>query len=62
MMDKTPEDTTEILAWEVSLLLISDKAIDKLLMISIEKDLINNKKELTMTFLRDIIVGNILFW
>ena len=43
-------------AWKFSLPLMNIKVIYKLLMISIEKVLINNEKELTMTFVRDIIV------
>ena len=61
MPDKKPEDPTEILAWKVSLPLISNKVIDKLFPRSIDKGLINNKKELTMTFVRDIIVRKITF-
>ena len=57
MPDKKPEDPTEILAWKVSLTLMANKAIDKLLMKSIEKGMINDEKELTMTLVRDIIVG-----
>ena len=43
-------------AWKFSLPLMNIKVIYKLLMISIEKVLINNEKDLTMTFVRDIIV------
>ena len=56
MPNKKPEDPTEILAWKVSLTLMANKAIDKLLMKSIEKGMINDEKELTMTLVRDIIV------
>ena len=36
---------------------MSDKADNILLIRSIEKDIINDEKELTMTFVRNIIVG-----
>ena len=38
-----------------------NKAINQLLKKSIEKCLINNKKEFTMTFVRDKIVGKNMF-
>ena len=59
MPDKKPEDPTGILAWKLSLPIMSNKAIDKLLTRSIEKGPINNEKELTMNFVRDLIFGNI---
>ena len=40
--DKKTEDPTEILAWGVSLPLMTDKAIDGLFTRSIEKDMIKN--------------------
>ena len=52
-----PEDPTEVLAWEFSLPLMANKPVDQLLTISIDKGLINNEKELPMTFVRDLIVG-----
>ena len=48
--DKKPEDPTEILAWKNSLKLIANEAINKLLSASMDKGLINNEKELTITF------------
>ena len=57
MPNKKPEDPTEILSWEVSLPLMDNKAIYQLLTTSINKDLIEHEKELTMTFVRDVIVG-----
>ena len=56
MPDKKPEDPTYILAWKVSLQFFYKKAINILLMISIEISIINNKMELTMNFVRDKIV------
>ena len=52
--DKKTEEPTEILARKVSLPLMSNNEINQLLTISIEKVLIKNEKELTMTFLGDI--------
>ena len=60
MPDKKPEYPTEILAWKVSLPLMSNKLINQLLTTSIEKGLINHEKKLTMTFVRDVIFGRIL--
>ena len=57
MPNKKPEDPTEILSWEVSLPLMDNKAIYQLLTTSINKGLIEHEKELTMTFVRDVIVG-----
>ena len=57
MPDKKPEDPTDILSCKVSLPIMANKAINKLLTTSIKKGLINNEKHLTMTFLRDKIVG-----
>ena len=54
--DKKPEDPTEIFAWKVSPPIISNKAINQLLTISVDKGLINNEKDLTIIFVRDIIV------
>ena len=59
--DKKPEDPTDILAWKVSLSLMSNKTIDQFLTRSIEKGLINNDKELTMNFVRYIIIGKNTF-
>ena len=50
MPDKKPEDPTYILAWRNSLQLMANKAINQLLATSMVKGLINNEKELTMTF------------
>ena len=57
--NKKPEDPTDILAWKVSISLMSNKKIDQFITRSIEKGLINNDKELTMNFVRYIIVGKI---
>ena len=59
MPDKKPEDPTDMRAWKLSLLLKVNRAINQFLTRSIEKGLINNEKERTMTFVRDIIVGKI---
>ena len=59
--DKKPEDLTEILAWKNSLELMANEAINKLLLESTEKGLINNEKELTVTFVRGNIVGKNTF-
>ena len=59
--DKKPEDPTDILAWKNSLKLIANEAINKLLSASMDKGLINNEKELTMTFLNDKIAGKNMF-
>ena len=52
MPDKKPEDPTEILAWQNSLELMANEAINKLLSASMEKGLTNNEKNLTVTFVR----------
>ena len=57
MPNKKPDDPDEILAWKVYLPLMSNKSINQLLTISIGKGLINNEKELTMSFVRDTFVG-----
>ena len=54
MPNKIPEEPYEILAWKFSLPFMANKAIYQLHTRSIEKGLINNEKELTMTFVRDI--------
>ena len=59
MPNKKPKEPTEILAWKVSLPLMSNKEIYLLHTRSVEKGLINNEKDLTMNFVRDIIVGKI---
>ena len=59
--DKKPEDPTEILSWKNSLEIMANDAINKLLLDSIEKDLIKNEKELTVTFVRNKNYGNFLF-
>ena len=61
MTDNKPEYPTDILAWKVSLPITAKNASDQLLTISIEKGLINNEKELTMNYVRNIIVGNNMF-
>ena len=45
------------MAYKVSLKILADKAIDKFLNRSIEKDMINNEKELIVISVRDVIVG-----
>ena len=52
MPDKKPEDPTEILAWKNSIELMANEAINKFLSESMEKGLIKNEKELTVTFVR----------
>ena len=55
--DKKPEDPTEVLAWKVSLPLLSNKAIDKSLKRSIKKVMLNNEKDINMNFVIYIMVG-----
>ena len=50
--DNKPEDPTDIFPWKNSLKIMANDAINKLLLVSIEKGLINNEKELTVTFVR----------
>ena len=57
--NKKPEVPTDILSLKVSLQLMANKAINQLLTTSTEKGLTNNENELTMTFVRDKIVGKI---
>ena len=59
--NKKSEEPTDILEWKVSLSLTYKNASDQLLTIAIEKGLMNNEKELTMNFGRDIIVGRNMF-
>ena len=59
MPDNKPEDPTDILAWKNYLELTANEAINKLISASMEKGLIKNEKELSMTFVRDKIVGKI---
>ena len=61
MPDKKLEDPTEIFAWKVSPQIMANKAINKLITTSIEKGLIKHEKELTMTSVRDKIVGKNMF-
>ena len=53
MTDMQLEEPTDILAWKNSLELMANDAISKLLSASMEKGLIKNEKELTVTFVRD---------
>ena len=50
-----------MLSCKVSLPLMDNKVIYQLLTRSIDKGMIINEKELTMTFVRDIIVGENTF-
>ena len=61
MPDKKPEEPTEMLVWKNSLELMSNEAINILISASMEKCLINNEKDLTMTFVRDKIVRKNMF-
>ena len=61
MLDRKPEDPTEIFSWKVSITLMGIKVTDQLLTRSIENGLINNEKALTMIFVRDIIVDKNTF-
>ena len=61
MLNNKPEDPTEILAWKHYLELMSNEAINKLLSASMEKGLIKNENELTVTFVRGKIFGITLF-
>ena len=61
MPNNKPDHPTDILAWKVSLPLTAKNASDQLITISIEKGLINNAKEITMNYARNIIVGNNIF-
>ena len=57
MPDKKPEDTTDILSWENSLKNMADDTINKFLLASIKKGLIENEKDLTVTFVKNKDVG-----
>ena len=59
--DKKPEDPTYILAWKHSLKLMDNEAINKLLSVSMEKGLINNEKEIIVTFVRGENFGKNMF-
>ena len=50
--NKKPQDPPEILAWKVSLPIMADNAVDKWVLISIEKDLTQNEKDITTTFVK----------
>ena len=51
--DKKPEEPTEMLAWKNSLEVMANETINKLLSASMDKGLIKNEKDLTVTFVRD---------
>ena len=57
MPSEKPENPADILAWKNSLKLMANEAINKFLSGSMEKGLINNKKELTVTFVRGKMFG-----
>ena len=61
MPDNKPEDSTELLSCKNSLEIMANDAINKLLSASMEKDLIKNEKELTVTFVRGKKFGKYLF-
>ena len=61
MPDKKPEYPTDILEWKNSLELMAKEAIIKLLSASMEMGLINNEKEITVTFVRDNLFGKNMF-
>ena len=52
MPNKKPEDPTDILSWKNSLELMANESINKLLLTSMEKGLIKNENELSMTFVK----------
>ena len=53
MPDKKPEDPTDILSWKNSLENMANDSINKLVLVSIKKGLIDNEKDLTVTFVRE---------
>ena len=59
--DKKPEDPKNILAWKNSLELMANKAINKLISAPMEKGMINNENELTVTFVRRKMFGKNMF-
>ena len=61
MPDNKPEDPTYILSWKNSLEIIATDAINKLLSTSMQKGLIKNEKELTLTFVRNKSFGKNMF-
>ena len=50
--NRTPEDSTQLLALEVSLLITADNAVNKFIKGSINKDMIKKEKDPTMTFVK----------
>ena len=57
--NKKQRTQQRFLAWKNSLELMANEEINKLISASMEKGLIKNEKELSMTFMRDKIVGKI---
>ena len=55
MPNKNQREKMILLAWKVFPPIMSNNSVYKFIVISIEKDLINNEKGLTMTFDRDPI-------
>ena len=53
MPDMKPKDPTEILSWKNSLEKMANDAITKLVFTSIKKGLIEDEKDLTVTFVRN---------
>ena len=60
MPDKKTENPTEILSWKKSLEIMANDAINKLILVSIKKGLIENEKELTVTFVRNKDLGKLV--
>ena len=60
MPDKKPEDPTEILSWKKILENMANDAINKLVLASIKKGLIEDEKDLTVTFVRNKDFGKYL--
>ena len=61
MLDKKPEDTTNILAWKVSPPIMANNEGIILIHISIENNLIKKENNLTMNFVRIHIFSKTAF-
>ena len=56
--DKKPEYPTDIFSWKNSLENMANEAITRFVLASIKKGLIENEKDLTVTFVRNKYFGN----
>ena len=61
MLNKKPEDPTDILVWKLSLPIMDNNSVTKLIQRSINKNMIKQENYITPTFVRNHIVGKTAF-